>query len=478
MEVSTTKFNALAFFFTILLGFFLVGCNHDSGSSSTAEYTISFVDEDINVVGSTTKLRGNVNIMAIAEELNVPLPLSLYMSDGTVATDLNNYSLTKNTCFYLFLPVNVHEITTQDNLSAINTNATTLSGKYILLEDIELNTTIGEAGVDAEGWMPIGNNSDTSNRFTGIFNGNNHTIKGLWADRSSNYVGLFGFIDEGAQIKNLAVEGEVKGNMRIGSIVGYVKNSSISNSRSIGSVSGDDEVGGIAGGIGISNITNSYSTANVKGKNVVGGIVGMVFPGSSIANSYSNGDVYGEKHNVGGIAGIVQGSSVANSYSTGNVHVDLENAGGIAGTVQNGFVTNSYSAGKISSNQKQVGGIAGNIQNSEIKNNAAINPSVDGNDIIMVNRVVGHKQDGALPQTEDNFALSNMTVNGVDFSISGTEDELNGVSKTMEVLQIEETYSNSTDNGGLGWAFGDNDTAPWQHNLTKNDFPYLYWENR
>ena len=53
------------------------------------------------------------------------------------------------------------------------------------------NSVLG-ADVDAsniENWLPIGNNSD---KFTGNFDGLNHTIDNLTINRpSSNYIGLF-----------------------------------------------------------------------------------------------------------------------------------------------------------------------------------------------------------------------------------------------------------------------------------------------
>ena len=42
--------------------------------------------------------------------------------------------------------------------------------------------------------MPIGNNTPTTNRFMGSFNGNGYNITDLYINRSGNtYVGLFGF---------------------------------------------------------------------------------------------------------------------------------------------------------------------------------------------------------------------------------------------------------------------------------------------
>ncbi|MDR0666183.1 MAG: hypothetical protein LBF71_02110 [Campylobacteraceae bacterium] len=351
-------------------------------------------------------------------------------------------------------------------MADINTDISTLAGKYILLNDIDLNET--QAGFDADtisGWIPIG---DYSNRFTGIFNGNGNAITNLWINRTSaNYVGLFGII-ENAQIKNLTVETaegkEVKGQYHVGGIAGLVYTSSVTNSYFAGNVNGVGYVGGIAGYVKYSSsITNSHSTGNVSGVQYIGGIVGWVYSSSSITNSYSTSNVSGD-YRIGGIAGVVESSSsVTNSHSASNVSGN-ERVGGIAGLVWSSSVTNSYFAGNVSGND-YVGGIAGYVRDySSITNNAAINPSVTGS--INVNRVTGYIQGGTVT---DNFALDDMSVIG---SASGDA----GISKTELELKTKATYSNATDAGGLGWLFdGNNDTNPWKIDAG-NGYPYLYWE--
>jgi hypothetical protein len=91
-----------------------------------------------------------------------------------------------------------------------------------------------------------------------------------------------------------------------------------------------------------------------------------------------------------------------------------------------------------------VGSIAGYINHSDITNNAAINPSVSGNHY--ANRIVGNKRSTVI--LTNNFALNSMLVNDIEFS--NTEDDLNGTNKTIEQFKIQETYSNSATNGGLG----------------------------
>lgn len=80
---------------------------------------------------------------------------------------------------------------------------------------------------------PIGVNTHP---FKGNFDGNHNTIGGLNINRAGDYVGLFGCIS-GATIKNLTVNGSVKGSQYVGGVVGYALNSTIENVTNNASVS-------------------------------------------------------------------------------------------------------------------------------------------------------------------------------------------------------------------------------------------------
>lgn len=80
---------------------------------------------------------------------------------------------------------------------------------------------------------PIGVNTHP---FKGNFDGNNKTISGLNISVAGNNVGLFGYIS-GATIKNLTVNGSVKGSSNVGGVVGYALNSTIENVTNNASIS-------------------------------------------------------------------------------------------------------------------------------------------------------------------------------------------------------------------------------------------------
>lgn len=80
---------------------------------------------------------------------------------------------------------------------------------------------------------PIGT---SSNVFAATFDGNNNNLSGLNISVAGNNVGLFGYIS-GATIKNLTVNGSVKGSSNVGGVVGYALNSTIENVTNNASIS-------------------------------------------------------------------------------------------------------------------------------------------------------------------------------------------------------------------------------------------------
>ncbi len=277
-----------------------------------------------------------------------------------------------------------YTITNWNQLQNINYNTDVLTGGYYFTLTNGLDTTTlgyadqaSSAANTNQGWNPIGN----SNKFTGTFDGNNHTVSNLHIDKPSNdSQGLFGNIDS-ATIKNIGVVGaDIKGSYFVGGLVGYSRNSTIKNSYTTGMVTGTDrEVGGLVGTIytqsnGNSYIENSYSSAEVKGTYNIGGLVGSNNANNgtaSITNSYATGKVTGTSHTIGGLVGYnntgEEGTaSITNSYATGVVS-GADNVGGLVGRNQaytqmesgTASISNSYALGSVSGTGSNVGGLVG-----------------------------------------------------------------------------------------------------------------------
>ncbi len=213
-------------------------------------------------------------------------------------------------------------IKTADELQAMQDN---LSGKYILMNDIDL---------DGYSWTPI-------DSFTGELNGNGFVVRNLTINKPTEYdVGLFGSTDT-ATIKNLGIENaSVTGGNSVGILMGYAFGSSISNCYVEGNVTGDSYIAGVVALAHSSIISNAYSNSSVSGDSYVGGILGAEdgTSGATLRNCYSTGWVSGQQY-VGGLAGS-NIDPILNCYSDCNVSGN-SNVGGLAGSVY-GTIEKSY----------------------------------------------------------------------------------------------------------------------------------------
>ena len=163
-----------------------------------------------------------------------------------------------------------YEIATLNNLYWITQNTGEWDKHYIQTEDIDASSTSGWDG--GNGFFPIGN---YSTRFSGTYDGQDHTIDALFIDRAStDYVGLFGYAYY-AEIVSIGVTNvDITGDGFVAGLTGNNSHSLISNNYSTGSVSGTDRVGGLVGE-NFSPISNSYSTGSVSGTGTyVGGLTG------------------------------------------------------------------------------------------------------------------------------------------------------------------------------------------------------------
>ena len=247
----------------------------------------------------------------------------------------------------------------------VNNGATNISGK--LTADICMNACKeGESVLKANGtlsdnasnftqWTPIGTSEKP---YTGTFDGNGYTIRGLYFnDESTEYVGLFGYIDESAKVQNVGVvDSYFKGCQYVGGVVGYNFNGTVSNSYNTGSVSGETFVGGVVGK-NEGSVSNVYNTGSVsESGNDVGGVVGNNF--GTVSNAYNTGSVSGSGDDVGGVVGYSFNGTVSNVYNTGSVSGNGVGVGGVVGN-NYGTVSNVYNTGAVSG-ETFVGGVVGN----------------------------------------------------------------------------------------------------------------------
>ena len=195
-----------------------------------------------------------------------------------------------------------------------------LSANAVLVNDITVNTGVlkadGALADDTSGfkaWTPIGNSSSTG--YAGTFDGQNHTVSGLYFnDSSANNVGLIGYMGTSGKISNVGVvDSYFCGSNRVGGICG-AKYGTMENCYSASTVSGTTAVGGVCGNNYNGNLLNCYNTGAVIGTgNYIGGICGILNIGT-IQNCYSIGTVGGSSSSsVGGVCGINFGT-ISNCY--------------------------------------------------------------------------------------------------------------------------------------------------------------------
>ena len=249
------------------------------------------------------------------------------------------------------------------------------SANAVLTADIVVNKNVLKSdGTVNEGtfkeWTPI---ATSASPYTGIFEGQNHTISGLYFKQETSFVGLFSVnsgkianvdifdsyfygqpykgwqvggvcgsnTNQGA-ITNCYNTGIVRGSETVGGVCGS-NYGIITNCSNKGNVGEDDEsVGGVCGS-NYGTITNCNNAGIVSGKMYVGGVCGKNSNGGTVINCNNTGEVRGTSQYIGGLSGDNDSSSITNCNNTGEVKATGKFVGGLSGgNYNNGTITNCY----------------------------------------------------------------------------------------------------------------------------------------
>ena len=184
------------------------------------------------------------------------------------------------------------------------------SGKhFVMTNDITLNENLVNADCtdrntgNFQVWTPIGNNG-RDNNFKGNFNGNSHTISGLFIEDNDNYNGLFGVVVKGT-IRNLTIADS------------YMRASNPYSSNFYGFIAGQ---------------TSNATLLNCHVKNSC-----VTNTGNDSWNKVAIGGLVGSSMYYG----VFRNCSFNGNFVLHSFHIkSLVNAGGILG---NGSITNLYS---------------------------------------------------------------------------------------------------------------------------------------
>ncbi len=307
------------------------------------------------------------------------------------------------------------------------------SANAVLTADIVVNANVLKSdGTLNEGtfkeWTPI---ATSASPYTGIFDGQNHTISGLYFNQENSYdVGLFG--RNNGKIANAGIlDSYFYGTSKVGGVCGNNYTGSITNCYNTGNVSGSSGfVGGVSGYNSKGTIINSYNAGSVSGLEYVGGVSGINYTGS-ITDCYNIGSVSGSEGNVGGVNGYNDGGTITNSYNAGSVSGTERYVGGVSGYNDGGTITNCYNTGSSVSGSGYVGGVNG--RNQGTITNCYNTSSVSGKE-----RYVG----GVIGRNESNATITNCYYDSAIYTGNaigandGTTEKVEG--KTIEQFKTGE----------------------------------------
>lgn len=356
------------------------------------------------------------------------------------------------------------------------------SGKTIKLgADIFLNEhVLNENGELNSGnykeWKPIGDVNSIA--FRGTFDGNNHTIWGLYIkdekERSTVY-GLFGYVGS----KGYHIEAPEC----------FVQNVNIKDSY-IDCSGGRHWIGGICARLGNESLLSNCSFDGLiiaKNSYNIGGICG--YSDGIVENCYNKGllkiswdnitgtnSFYPTPYTVSGITSFFGGTTdaypfaISNCYNEGNIDVEINGAtiqpffliGGVSSSYGN--ITSSYNKGeiKVSGDNNEavicIGGILGMLQSqSNDKNNiqycynyGSINSTVstnleeEGMTVYGAGSIIGLASTTNF-STEDVYYLQNENTKAIGGYFMGSSD--------AKVAESKEPYQFS--NGEVAWLLRD-----------------------
>lgn len=211
--------------------------------------------------------------------------------------------------------------------------------------------------------------------FSGVFDGNDHTISNIIIDGGS-FLGLFGRLEPESQVKNLNIEDAniIGSGSYIGGLNGYNKKGTVTMCGSKGTISGYSWVGGLMGYNSIGNITQCYSDAIVDANLSAGGLLGENVKGN-VTQCYSAGVVSGNA-DTGGLVGYNWDGAIAQSYSTSAVNGEIY-VGGLLGRNNEGNIDQCYSTGKVRGDY-ETGGLIGYNYYSYLINDSFWNIQTSG----------------------------------------------------------------------------------------------------
>lgn len=344
-----------------------------------------------------------------------------------------------------------YEIANADDLYAfaklVNEEETDFSGQTVVLtKDILLP--------EETEWIPVGEAYGSA--FSGTFDGQNHTITGLYIrDTEYDGMGLFGHCSD-AVIQNVHLKDVdiAATDLHTGGICGHFSGGTISGCTVSGMISGNTrQMGGIVGYL-FGTITGCSNAASIIGDgSQYAGIAGMAFK-SKIT----------ECSNSGNIDNNSSGTVIDPSAST-SIGASKFGAGGICGYIDSGTVISNCSNTGAINGLTMTGGIAGHMNyNGTSISNCYNTGTVNGNGASNSGAICGSSYD------EEN-TVSNCYYNSDTYSGTAIGSGTYTSAETVAAKTSEEFAS-----GAVAYLLNTNDTSEtdiWGQNIGTENAPVL-----
>ncbi len=403
-------------------------------------------------------------------------------------------------------------IHTPEQMNEIGLHHEHWSSHFTLMADLDLSAYQGES-FNLIGYYSAEERGHFNKGFSGVFDGNGHTISNFtylvdanqpgifteygWPESPWEAVfGLFRIVWPSGVIKNLGLIEPMVQPMpdstewvrHVGALVGQ-NNGTIANCYVEGGrVAADAFVGGLVGYcLGSSTITDCRASCNVaysagrtlrqsmlseSSPSYFGGLVG--YTEGEIRNCYVTGSVWGDVY-VGGLAGhndtLNSVGLIVNCFATGPVSGHYS-VGGLVGESM-GHIHSCYATGRVSGNQR-VGGLAGSISDVEFYFGD------DGEDAVTevehcyaIGPVSGHDDVGGLAGAQGRDCI----ISGCfwDLETTGQEDSPGG-GTGQDTVQMQDLAAYID----AGWDFlGESDNGTdeiWTMDGGEPIYPRLTWE--
>ena len=268
------------------------------------------------------------------------LPI-LKVVKGEQSSELPSWMLSDASTIYITTAQQLKQLADEVNAGDSKSGKT-----YLLANDIDLSVY--------PNWSPIGTYSQVSCPFSGVFDGQNHTISNLTCTSADTkgYAGLFGNFNgkvqnlilrdaqitvkgicagtvvcenKGGQVLNCAmIGGSVKGECDVGGVVGY-NEGTVENCYATGDVTAlSDGWDYYAGGVVCYNegtVQNCYAAGRVESEARAGGVVGYNIQGT-IQNCVALGQSVSAKGDAHRVVGNNMGVTLGSNYAWSGVQVN------------------------------------------------------------------------------------------------------------------------------------------------------------